>query len=67
MEQVKFYQQAQLCDQLIAKEGTKNLSNAFLNLSVFAVTFNMARLPQDINFSIMVPTPEKYDIVVWGA
>jgi len=52
---------------LIAKEGTKNLSNAFLNLSVFAVTFNMARLPQDINFSIMVPTPEKYDIVVWGA
>jgi hypothetical protein len=36
-------------------------------LKVFAVTFNMARTHQDINFNLLFPNPESFNLIIWGA
>ena len=43
------------------------LASGRKKLTIYVQTFNMARKPQDIDFSRMIPNPNKYNIIVWGA
>lgn len=36
-------------------------------VSLFALTYNMARTHQDINFSKLFPNPSSYNVIIWGA
>jgi len=35
-------------------------------IRLLAVTYNMARLHQDIDFNLLFPDAQKYSLVVWG-
>lgn len=38
-----------------------------LKLSCYAVTWNMAREHQDIDFTQLIPNFAQYDVIIWGA
>ena len=38
-----------------------------VKLNVFSTTFNMARSHQDIDFKLFIPSPETFNVIIWGA
>ena len=47
--------------------STVQATNAQPEIRVYQFTWNMARDPQNIDFSQLVPKPWEYNLIVWSA